>query len=566
MTYAFSLSSPSLPEIVPLSRLLCGDQSQHKADPSDLNVTVTICGQNFLVPTSVLRFISPFALSASANHSNVFAIDCPSDTLDVTPQQMTELFQRVLSMFESNETFTFEERDYCSMRYLFTELKSDSLIHSFNHSIERANGDTSKGIEFCFVPYSLFDDSRKFTFIIEGREFKCGALCAALICPRVKKQIERKSNYEMPIQIPGDIDKSLFLRTFSDFFSVLNGFSFPINDANVSVAKRIGDLLENQQLINFAFKVFSRRLEFKTPFHQLLFSVEYGASVGNDIIDSVASEFYQFLNEQNEQISRLPVAIISRILSSKSLKIRKEDDLFKALDALYTKNSGYSSLFEFVNFSNVSNENRIRFFELFDPSLLSSSLWRSLSSINKRPAISPDRYLYIVEKSFSLNSNGSNGLFSYFRSKHQNQNPHDAGVVRMRASSVSGSGFPKHVLEWDTQNSWTTLNEGCAWIDFDLLGKQFVFNGIAINIYGRNAPKRWVLQGSNGDEKFETIYESNNDTEFNIERDVIVPLPIECSKRFSRFRISANGCRWGASDYYFNLRSVEFYGQLFSLT
>jgi hypothetical protein len=142
MAKQFSLSSVSLSDIAPLLHLFCEviDSNECEIDSPILNATIRICGTDFSVPKSVLTFVSPFALAEASNHSNVFAIDCPSNSFGVTPSTLVQLFQRLLSLFASNEAFSFEESDYSSMKYLFTELKSDCLIQSFNRSFEDANG------------------------------------------------------------------------------------------------------------------------------------------------------------------------------------------------------------------------------------------------------------------------------------------------------------------------------------------------------------------------------------------------------------------------------------------
>jgi hypothetical protein len=171
-----------------------------------------------------------------------------------------------------------------------------------------------------------------------------------------------------------------------------------------------------------------------------------------------------------------------------------------------------------------------------------------------------------VDKSFPLQSDGSNGLFSYFRSEHSNVNPHDSQIVNVAVSSLffnDSTYRAPNVLDWGTSNYWYSCGNNLNWIDFALLGKPFIINAITLYTYSTNTPKKWALQGSYGDENFEDIYESNNDTQFN-DNTKIITLSINCSTPYTRFRISAKDTNWNNNNY-FGIYSIEFYGQLLSL-
>jgi hypothetical protein len=163
-------------------------------------------------------------------------------------------------------------------------------------------------------------------------------LSAALISRSAKRMIECENILELQIKTPQNINKSFFLRTFSDFFSVVNGFSFSVNKVNALAAHSIGTQLLNQELINLLSSILSTEDVPKSALDRLIYSCEYGFSVENDLIDSVASKLYI---RSNKQISQLPIPILSRILSSNSLKIQNEDNLFELLRELYSTNTEY---------------------------------------------------------------------------------------------------------------------------------------------------------------------------------------------------------------------------------
>jgi hypothetical protein len=532
---SFSLFPESLSEISSLQFSLSHNQNENGNDAeseySNSKMTIQICGTDFFVSKSILTFVSPFAFAEASNNSNIFAIDCPSNTFGVSPSKLIQHFQNILSLFEGRSSFSFDESDYFSLKYLFKALKSESLIHSFNVSITN----DSQNKSFKFIPFSNFDFSDEFTFIISKHQFKCGFLSASLISPFAKRMIEHENCFEMEIKIPPQIENEHFLKTFFEIFDTLNGFSFSITKLNASSVHSIGRQLLNQKLLDSSFCLLSESIESKSPIDQLLFYLDSGSSIESDLISSVASEFYLF---SKEQLSRIPINILSQILSSKSLKIEDETIFFDILISLYSNDTKYFSHFEFIQFSKLSAEQIIHFFDIFNPSLVSSNLWNSISSIFKKTKID------------------------------SNRNPHDCQIVKVTASSIrfdKPSFSPQNILEWGTSpDAWYSENQGLAWLDIDLLGKKFILKGVCFLICFNRTPKKWVLQGSNGDDDdFENIYQSNNDSRFNSKQNTTISLSIDNCKQFSRYRITAQDRSWADSDQ-FILYSIEFYGELLS--
>jgi hypothetical protein len=163
---------------------------------------------------------------------------------------------------------------------------------------------------------------------------------------------------------------------------------------------------------------------------------------------------------------------------------------------------------------------------------------------------------------FETDSNRSNGLFSRLRAQCNGQNPHKAGLVSVTTSGVfSSSCNGENVLDWGTDNSWYSQNEPNSWIDFNLLNKSFILKGLSIYTQLNWFARKWELLGSDGDEEWTKIYESN-DNRLNTRIDSVVNIEIPNTKPFKRFRIVAkdfwllNNCNC------FSFCSIEFYGNL----
>jgi hypothetical protein len=156
-----------------------------------------------------------------------------------------------------------------------------------------------------------------------------------------------------------------------------------------------------------------------------------------------------------------------------------------------------------------------------------------------------------------------NGLFGYLRRQNSNRNPHEAGSVKVTASSFDDDDKPENVLDWGTSNRWQSRYGEGQWIDFDLLSMSFVLDAIVICTYALYFPQSWVLYGSDGSDDFSTIHLATNDTRLETElfEGEVVSIPINCSTPYSRFRIVAKDKNF--FDFFnFSFHSIEFFGSV----
>jgi hypothetical protein len=140
-------------------------------------------------------------------------------------------------------------------------------------------------------------------------------------------------------------------------------------------------------------------------------------------------------------------------------------------------------------------------------------------------------------------------------------------LVNVTASSVLREypAFqPQNVVEWGRSKGWISKAGDIIgeWIDFDLRGIPFLLDGIAIYTFYRYFAKRWELLGSNGDEDWRRIYESNDDARLDpADEWKKVFLPIQNSSPFSRYRILAKSLTfWNEPRWAFGFNAIEFFG------
>jgi hypothetical protein len=107
---------------------------------------------------------------------------------------------------------------------------------------------------------------------------------------------------------------------------------------------------------------------------------------------------------------------------------------------------------------------------------------------------------------FKIHSN-SIELLHHLRSECNNQNPHDAGLVNITASSFNDqSNLPQNVLNFTSNNYWHSKNEPNQWILFDLKNKSFKMKQIRIHINYFYIGQTWTLEASNDNSNWTTIH------------------------------------------------------------
>jgi serine/threonine protein kinase len=152
-------------------------------------------------------------------------------------------------------------------------------------------------------------------------------------------------------------------------------------------------------------------------------------------------------------------------------------------------------------------------------------------------------------------------LFHHLRWQCNNQNPHDAQLVTVSASTVRHqSELPQNVLNYNTDNYFQSKNQPTQWLLFDLKGKSFQMKQIRIHIEYKNIARRWILQGSNNNLNWTTIHTQGEDSRCDVDH-ATVSYDINCEQSFTSFKFVQQ------SQSYFNnnflaLYSVEFIGDL----
>jgi hypothetical protein len=282
----------------------------------------------------------------------------------------------------------------------------------------------------------------------------------------------------------------------------------------------------------------------------------------------------QFSTLDQSKLREIPPLGISSILKNEFFQIENEDFLYDFLIE-YRFKWGSSSiyLFENIYFEHLTLTKIDDFVSEIPFSSFCSTVFESFSFLFKQSKriISEHRYSSSpteFNNLFTLKAKSNSlktpplliELFRTLRLECNNQNPHNAGIVEITASSVYYNYLPQNILDFGTDNYWYSKNEPNQWILFNLKGKQFQIKQIRIHVNYLYIPKHWILEGSNDNSNWTQIHDQGEDERCKTANSTVT-YDINSPSSFSYFRI----CQLSQNYYsppnnYFTLYSVEFIG------
>lgn len=195
----------------------------------------------------------------------------------------------------------------------------------------------------------------------------------------------------------------------------------------------------------------------------------------------------ELLKTQEEELMKLKVETLERIINNKHLTISSEDDLVDFFNKLYKSDSKYSILYEYVYFINLSTEKMKEFIETFDMNDLSNGTWHRLCDRleieiqMKNNQSEETRYKKLKKEDDKLNhkkeipqgktfkqigNNPFSGIINYLRSQGNIDD-----LLEVTASSIYNSNInyqPITVCLKENSNAYfITYNSQGSWLEID---------------------------------------------------------------------------------------------------
>ena len=346
-------------------------------------------------------------------------------------------------------------------------------------------------------------EAKNFTFIVGSAEYKCCRFQACMISERIYRMVTSDQSVDS-----FEIEASDSQNTFNEIMKLMNGEEIEVNSTNAPILAAWARELENNELLQVAgsFNVFS-----SSNMGEI---IQLKKQLKQDISGEIAHIASHFDDFDVGFFASLSVDDVEAVLRSDSLKLASEDDLFDLVESLVVSNKACLSLFRFVHFQNLTEENLAKYLDRVYPDLLNGPLWESLTQAlltAAKPAKpveqpTPPEPMQHRDTSRSPQDGVFNGLINYLRGVCGG-NPHDRGIMEVTASSSGRFGVQvQQIMDYGWSGWWHTHNIPDQFVCFDF--KECLVNITGYTIMadgGDNHLQSWVIEVSSDGQSWAVI-------------------------------------------------------------
>jgi hypothetical protein len=413
---------------------------------------------------------------------------------------------------------------------------------------------TTKGLGH--LPPNCYEND--FAFIVGGLEYRCPCFLADFLSPRVARL---RSND--PTIREFTIDVSDPNSEFSSLFSILSGSPFILQRSALDFFLKIARELSNVELFKSLSAI--RGDDSVNLVEELRFLSEIGDDFDlESLVDKCSSSFFEL---PESSLGELSVSLLVSILSSPSLRLVSEGNLYQFVKNQIERDESYSVLLEFVRFEYLSLDSISDFTRLisFSFPFLTPSIWRSLvprlilSVLPSSPFSERCYYRSILYEGRPLD-----GVIS-FLSRKCGGNVHDLEIVKVSASGQYWPEYGVAVLVDFTSRLRGFLTQGSenSWICFEFKSRVLRPTHYSIRTptdYDYHQPRSWVLEGSNNNKEWIVLDTRRNNQELN-GCDCVKTFSVENPSMVRWIRIRQTGPSKNGG-LYLAAKSMEFFGTM----
>ena len=375
---------------------------------------------------------------------------------------------------------------------------------------------------------SLNKYDNDFAFIVNGEEFKTSRVVSDLLSPKIAKyhsidptietftiNTANKGHFELILNlinfIPNDVQENE-IPFISEVIEILENESIQLPNPNDSIK-----ITEDN-----VFKEISKHEKFE-KFYSKRMTLE---------IEFISSNFFEFCEKHEEELSKLKIETLIKIVSDSKLKLRDEDLLLNLINNLYVNDDKFSVLYEFVNFTNASSKAVSEFVDVYNINDVTQTAWNQIS-LRLKQEISKknddqNRYKNLrqgIEFPFQSDKEFK-GIINYLYSKSSGN---IEKVINFTASSNdwdNNEAFkPRSVALFNQSgNYFVSGNHGNEWICLDFKEHKIIPTHYTIRSskyrVGNWHPKSWVVEASNDNKTWTVIDQQQNCSYLNVPRYV----------------------------------------------
>ena len=411
-----------------------------------------------------------------------------------------------------------------------------------------------------------------FTFVVNDKEFKTTKLVSDLLSPiicRIHSNDPTIDRFTFNTQQQGD---------FSQFIKLANFESTNFSNDDIPFLSEVIENLGNKSVeLKYEEEVeisIDNVLSLLQQHEK--FPIFYCNHISREI-DFTSSHFFELCENQEEEMRKLTIDTLIKIVSNDQLRLKSEDQLLKFINQFYSNNSEYTILYETVLFSNVSSEAMKEFVYTYDASEMSRGTWKELSKrlcqeVQRNPESESKHagrysepqvknegtmFEYTQDKEYK-------GIFNYLQKQTGGKIENE---VNFTASSLYNNSYHQRYVAifGDQRNAFRSANRANSWICFDFKEHRVVPTHYTIRSRdwcpNSNHPKSWVIQGSNDNNSWETIDEEKDCPILN-GNSVVHTFTMNHPKptKFKYIRMYSTGPNWSNNNY-LAFESFEIYGR-----
>lgn len=425
------------------------------------------------------------------------------------------------------------------------------------------------------VPLIQYDNN--FTFIVNGKEFKTSRIIADLLSPLICQM------HSFDPTIDTFTISTYYKGNFSYILGLINFDKNVIPDSEIPFISEVINFLDNKsiEIHQKANITITNDNVFELIKMHEKYSVFYTESYQKEI-EYISSHFFE-LNGESEEFSNLALSTLERIFENANLQLESEDQLLSLINHLYLRDKRYSILFEFIEFSNLSQKKISEFLSIFDFNDITHEIWEKISfrleqNINQpnQPKKVKSRYIQNIipqnsEKSIFLpfqSDKEFNGIINYLSTQSRGNIFQKINISSSSTANENESFSPiNSILYEDETRYFLSGSHKNSWLCFDFKKHRIIPTNYTIRSFhalpneGAH-PKSWVIEGSNDNHDW-TILDKQKDCPLlngmNLVHTFSIKNPEEKDFRFIRIRQTM--CNWVFSDC-LCIDSIEFYGYL----
>lgn len=434
------------------------------------------------------------------------------------------------------------------------------------------------------IPFHKYDNN--FTFIVNDKKYETNRYIADLLSPSIRQMHYTDESFNEfildTINFENEItENSETIDYFQDFLDLTTFQHYTIDSEH---QKRYMEYFYNLGNVDEYYRIqhdFFHEITIDNAIDSLISIIKIISSISQefkeqknpkrDIINYIA---YHFEDIDKDQLINLDSEVLEEIISNESLRLNNEDSLFDFILSLYKDDQSYSNLFEYIQFSNISEDSLLSFIEIFEISNINEKIWNSicdrlLPTSSKNKKLNMYRYLpeYIEFK--YTKGKDLNGILHHL-SKETEGNIHDKGIIQITSNSVLSHLYhPKNLVDFHEKNYYHSKDDGNAFVCFDFIDKLVQLSSYSIksmhNKFHYSQLKNWVIEVSNDNKNWKIIDNHVNDPALD-EPGIVYNFTINKKNidfyRFIRIRQTGNSWDPRENHNFIGFYFIEFFGKL----